>query len=1315
MKKTILTLFYISFVAFVLHAEHSGQLDFDLFVQEPQDQNLNEDIAAIIDWLADEEVSSQILQDQQAQYYLYAQPPVNACPDTAGTSTRTHNGNPAGLTTIMCIGDNFTVTHDGNAVVTGDGDPTTQAGVDLGIFLAPPTVSGCLVSEISGATSANVWADLSMNNAPVLVGTDPFGNISFTHTGVYNNLFNPGSYIQLYFAHVTIDDVTSNPKTLSEDVGGVNECVNISTSDAFSIVLLADIDTASFTTPAGGNLCQGTIRVRGGLPEFDASQYGLSLALSTNPAVTGTITSTNAFHNSTIIFNVPEPGIYDFTVTDNNGCGQVFQLDMSACVACTDDAGTLTTGLGSTASSLSVDKLYPGDTLNITHDGNQDLGGDPSPSTPSGIQYAIYTCPPTATGQTMADIGNDPCIVGTISGGNFIPTPLVPNVDINGNGTIINNSTFYQGILTNAALTNPDTLWFAPITVDGFSMGNSSWDINHPNECINVNVNAAFPVAFLNDINITSFNNTNGGNDCEGTITITGGLPELDGSNYTATISLISNPAITGTIVTNASHNGTLVFNVPQPGIYTITISDNNGGGSANNTNIIPAIDMTACPVPCSNFTFTGGISSNFNGSDISCFGQNDGEITVSPTGGNYPYTYTWSHDNTLNDSIATTLVAGTYSVTMEDSDGCMLDTTITIVEPNPLFVNITGDMPLCNGDSTGLVYVTPGTGIGGGTAPYNFTWSNNSNIIGTNNDTLTGVPASAFAYQVTVIDANGCSASASLTLGQPTPVSGSFTTVVNATCVDLADGVAALTPSGGVGNYSYTWSHDPTHTDSSTTELGVGWVTVTISDGNGCTFVDSVEIVPTLTVTATLDSTDVNCFGGNDGAVLVTPMTSGGAPNLPYNYTWSPNTTSTTNNPTGLTAGMYNVTVADNVGCTYIDSITINEPDSITISLLNSGSILCSGDSTGSIEVAASGGTAPYSYNWGGMNTDSLLANAPAGDYVVTVTDANGCTDTLAVSIVQPPALTLDSVTNVSVTCNGDTDGSLTAFISGGTGTYSYAWSTNPAMDTLSSISNLAAGTYFLTTTDVSSCTKVDTFMVMEPMPLMTTTAGEDQSCFNVIDGEVSVAVTGGTMPYSYIWTDLNNSTTDTVMNILAGTYYVTVTDANGCTTNDSVTIASPPVITSTMAVDSVNCVGGTDGQAMVTAAGGSGGFTYLWSNGQTGATATQLGAGIYFVTITDVSGCSIQDTALVSELPGLNPAGGIISTPVSCFGGSDGTISVLGMTGGTAPYTYTWSNLPTPQDSSTVVGLPAGNNYQVVLTTADGGVTYTATATTP
>ena len=939
---------------------------------------------------------------------------------------------------------------------------------------------------------------------------------------------------------------------------------------------------------------------------------------------------------------------------------------------CVDSAGTVTRTLSGGVAAPTVYPLCWGNDYIITHDGNADFSGDGDPTTPAGLDLMIFTDSPTVSGSLVADIALNPGYTGNIVGTN----PA-------GSITLTNLGTYQNFYGTNAQ--GYTSLWFAPVTIDDVTSAPKtlSEDIGGANECVHVSVSQAFQIVFLDSIHIDNITTPVNGNTCQASFDVSGGLMAYDNNTYTVTIEDATNPTITGTVITGSTltHNGQVTFTVPQAGTYNLNVSD----GCTTKTVVV---NMSSCASTCAGFAMGGGVTSNYNGEDISCSSASDGSIGITPTGGNYPYTYTWSHDVTLTDSNATSLSAGSYTVTVTDANGCNIDTTITLVAPSPLFIGVIGGNPLCSGDSTGLVWVG---NIGGGTLPYSYTWSNG--VVGPN-DTIFNLGAGS--YGVTVTDANGCTATASTSIGDPPALNGNFTAVSNATCDGINDGDAIISATGGSPTYNYSWAHDAALTIDTATNLGVGTYYVTVTDNNGCTYEDSVVIGATLSISATQNVTDVNCYGGSDGAISLTPQTSGGAPNLPYSYNWNPNTSSTTNNAAGLTAGNYAYTITDNVGCVLVDSATVNQPDSIVITNISASDVLCNGDTTGIITVLATNGAGGYTYDWGNLNTGATLINVGAGSYTVTVTDANSCVDSLTINLSQPPAIiTTQTITDVS--CNGLSDGTAAISATGGSGVFAFSWSTN-LTDTLATVSGLSAGQYFVTVTDSSGCSIIDTVDITEPESIAANISSTPLSCFNINDGTAIAAPTGGTAPYTFNWSD--GSTTAIATGLSSGSIQVTITDFNNCTALDTIDVNSPPAITSTLTTTPVSCQNGTDGTAMVTGAGGSGVFNYTWSNGQIGQSITGLSQGIYTVTISDATGCSIIDTANVVELPPLT--GNIIANPVNCFGGDDGSIEVTAMTGGTAPYTYNWSTNPA-QDSAVAVNLAAGV-YTLTVTDANG-----------
>ncbi|MGB0863533.1 MAG: gliding motility-associated C-terminal domain-containing protein [Saprospiraceae bacterium] len=1202
-----------------------------------------------------------------------------ACTDNAGTVAPTINGtaasNPINFANWNAV---ITVVHSGGDA-SQDGDASSTPGFDLAIYEnGPPTATG--------PTAALINADINYTGS--VVGTSITGDITFNNTGGYQNTFNGGDPIMLWFAPITLDDHAN--QDITENAGGVNECTNVNVSEEFNVVFLNQIDTFNFTNPAvtNGNLCEARIRLRGGLPQWDASNFTITVTKSTAPFTAATITTPTVTHNSLLEFSVSEPGDYEIIVTDNNGATRSFTVPMNNCVVCNDAAGTTTPALGTTAASNNASFLCFGDSLLVTHDGNAVLTGDPAPATASGLGYVMYTCAPTVAGtNTVASIASDPCIVNT--SGSSAGFDLVSGTDINGNTNLFNNGITYQSILGGLGTTGE--IWFAPITIDDHANGGFE-ATGTPNECTNVNIAAAFSVIFLNDIAANNINSSM----CDGSFDVTGGLPQHDGSSYSITIELTTNTLITGTMNNTVSHNGSASFTVPQPGIYRITIVDNLGCGSPNNTNTF-LMDMAACPFPCTGVVnATMNITTNYNGANISCHNADDGAITVAVNGGTAPLTYAWSHDNALNNNTATNLDTGLYTVTVTDFNGCMDTQSISLTQPDLIVVDLDSTGVLCNGDMNSSVYIGS---IAGGTGAYTYAWSGGTPVA--TGDTITGVGAGT--YTVTITDANSCQTIETLILTEPTALTTAIVDTASTDCNLSANGTGTVVPNGGsttFDDYNYTWSHDATLNDSVATNLMAGTYYVTVSDDNGCTSLDSVIIVELKTIQLTLDSTDVGCNGDATGTVTVTPITIGGTANTPYTFVWSHDATVTTDVANNLPAGTYIVTVTDALGCSAIDSIVVNEPGPIVITQASVTDVNCAGDLTGSAMVSVTGGAQPYSYAWSNNpSTFASITNAAAGTYTVTVTDATNCSNTLDLTINTLSNITLTQVDTTSLVCAGDMNGGFIVTYTGGVMPYTYAWSTNPTTDTLNAITGLGAGIYYVTVTDNIGCSQIDTLSLDAPLAMSGTMSSDNLTCATDQSGEVSIQVAGGTMPYTYAWSS-NSVNNDTLTNLGAGQYFVTVTDANGCSYMDSATITAPPIIDITVTTTSVSCNGGADGTATANVTGGAGGFTYSWDSVQTGQTATQLAAGTHVLIVTDLSGCQMTDTFTVDAIPQLLPTA-LSSVPVSCFGAADGS-ATINVTGGTAPYVYTWNTTPA-QDSSTAVGLSQGT-YEVVVTDANG-----------
>lgn len=303
----------------------------------------------------------------------------------------------------------------------------------------------------------------------------------------------------------------------------------------------------------------------------------------------------------------------------------------------------------------------------------------------------------------------------------------------------------------------------------------------------------------------------------------------------------------------------------------------------------------------------------------------------------------------------------------------------------------------------------------------------------------------------------------------------------------------------------------------------------------------------------------------------------------------------------------------------------------------LSGNDVNCFGQSSGTVSVNATGGTPNYSYLWNTGQTSASVSNLPAGTYTVVVTDSVGCSQTDSVTINQPASAVTPNATTSSVLCTGGSDGAIGTMATGGTGGFTYMWSTG---DTVSAISNLPAGSYTLTLTDANGCSDTSIVVVSEPASLpFSMLSVTDISCTDANDGSISAMGTGGTPGYTYLWS--NGQTGNQITGLASGSYSVVITDTNGCTGSDTATVTNPTAIAVSLTA-APSTGGGANGAAMATASGGTAPYTYAWNTTpvQTTATATGLTSGTYEVCVTDVNGCSICDSVFVDDIVGIgNP----------------------------------------------------------------------------
>lgn len=683
-------------------------------------------------------------------------------------------------------------------------------------------------------------------------------------------------------------------------------------------------------------------------------------------------------------------------------------------------------------------------------------------------------------------------------------------------------------------------------------------------------------------------------------------------------------------------------------GTYTVTITD------AHNCTVTGSYFVNVNPNPTPNITGTLAF----------CQGQN----TTLDAGGPFS-SYLWStgsSNQTINVS-----TSGIYSVTVTNSSGCSGSSskTVTVYNlPSPS-ISPSGPTSFCNGGSVNL----------NAGAYSSFLWST-----GANTQSIT--TGSTGTYAVTVTDANNCSNSTSIPVNvynNPVPI-----ITPNGPTAFCIGGSVNLTP----GNYSgYLWSNGSVA--SNITVNSSGTYSVTITDASNCN--GSANISVTVYPLPIPDAgQDVTICLGNTAN-----LNAGGG----ISYQWS---NSTTNNPNPVipqTTTTYIVTVTDANTCSATDNVVVNiYPITSTFTVI---SPICMDNST--VVTYTGNGSSGATYNWnynGGTPTSGsgpgpiTVQYGTSGPQTITLTvQEPNCTLSVPISLSVTVYNILDSVVYNDVSCFSGNNGAINIIPSGGTGTYTYNWSTGA---NTSNVSNLAIGVYTVTVTDTLGCTESSSVTIGQA-PILSATINDSipVSCFQGSNGSAVVSGSGGTPAYTYNWSPLGGSGS-TGTGLPTGIYTVTISDHFGCTATDKVYIGEPPLLV--LAIDTTIqplCYNGTDGSGTVVASGGVGNYSYLWNSFPTQATAhaTGLHSGGYIVTVTDGNNCqAIVNVNIAQPNPiAINP----IPQNEHCLNYCDGEI-LANVSGGTSPYTYKWNTSPL-QTSNPAITLCVGE-YHLTVTDA-------------
>ncbi|MEM1358328.1 MAG: hypothetical protein AAGF89_09025, partial [Bacteroidota bacterium] len=1165
-------------------------------------------------------------------------------------------------TIFLCAGDQFNVSLlNGSTDLNGDPIPGTTPGVGYAFYRCRPTVTGPTLIDIAADPCV---ADNGLNPFDTLAIGVPtnylVGDYTLTvaNDGTGNNtipaLFpvaGSPSPVVLTLAPITFDDVINGRAAYEGNPFG--SCVNVSTDQSFQVAFLNPITLANLNTAPTG--CEGFFDVLGGTPELrGGTGYNIQITNTVTGATATVTTPANTItHNTVVQYQVPEAGTYEITVEDANGC-----------------------------------PLQQPTT--VTH--------------PDGCpQPVVFNFP-----------------FETAENGDMICVPVMAE-----NFNDIVGFQFELGF-------DASVLQFT-------SLANF-----HPD----------FPTA-------VSFNGppSSGGTRPDGTVRISWN----DFSNPPAPLNIAADQVLFDlcfTVTGNLGDQSPLSFlngiapEFTRPGNVTGPLGSNNGAITVTDQAFLVELTRT----------------------NETCVGTTDGRITATASGAPDPFIFSirrilpnpeagFRDATTRNGNPATAsfngLEVAEFAIRVEAADGSVVIDTIEVEEGIGVgaALNVL-NLPTCRGFSDASIeaVVNDANGIVADplAAGYTFVWGD-SNEAGNIRIGLT-----RGSYSVTVTAPNGiCMATAQ---GSIAPASqlrirpdNPADAVVDATCTGVPDGSISISADGGAGPYDFDWQDgmpDMGVTMSDRTNLLPGAYEVFVTDTRGCrdTANFTIAAVKVLDIVPIIDS--ITCFDAANGVIGVNGTATGAAPVGNYfvrlinldGPVVGPEQEITDNSIpfefTGLDVGTYVVVLRDNdpAGCETTDTFVLDQPPLLEIDddLTTTGETCTTGmDGTATADV--SGGTMPYSYRWVNDSLDMPMDTLTPGpnltglsadtNYVLIVTDANGCSDTASFRIFAPAGALIMPIDTSFISCPGDTDGQLTVVATpppGETITAITWYRLNPdgtlgapVANGPTTQDNLPVGAYAVEVITSNSCSAFAPSIVVSPGEVfLRRFVINNPQCPEDANGSIFLEPAGGTPnangTYNYVWsTDPFGApvTNPTRLNLTAGTYGVTVTDANGCLPafDTTFTLVDPPSIVGTFALTPVSCPDDMtmDGAATFTAEfsdGAAGTFDFLWTSGTAdfstnSSTESGLTRGPVTVRVTDgVCAESFTDTIRSPEAFNVQ----LETTAVSCNGLTDGGATVT-VTGGTGMYTYAWSADPA-ETTNVLTNVGAGNNYQLIITDDNG-----------
>lgn len=1173
----------------------------------------------------------------------------------------------------------------------------------LNSTLTEPSILGINLGNIGNTTCGNNSGSITVSGSG---GTAPYqftDGTTTNSTGSFTNIPS-GAHV------ITITDAKGCSKNLNVNVGAAS-------------VPTAYIDTKQDLLCFGGNTGSAVIGVNNGVGSITYSLNG------------GTPQASNTFTNLS-------QGSYTVDITDGNGCvaavsftinqppilQYTFTTQDATCNGNCDGIITITATGGTGAYSYSVDNgitfsnssiltnLCAGNILTVV----KDVNGCQSNATavigqPGNLSGTITGTDPlcnkgadgkiTITGVT----GGTPTYQYNVDGGTFQAGNILTGLSA-GNHTISIQDANGCSYTNSVTLINPPGLGI----VTDFSK-NSNCGFNDGSITVHgTGVNAPFTYAMGGAVytpptslpwNSTGvFNNYAAG---AYKMYVQDGLGCIDSSYVGINDTLMAGMILYKTDLTCYESNDGVVSVVNTAGAPPINFEiDNNPASIQTNGNfnglhsgshIITIYDAGLCIFTLP-FSLIQPDSIDFKGNiaNVNCFGGSDGTITIHDTiGGNGDYQFSMDWGATMQTAPFTGLTAGDYDVMVFDSNSCSALRTFHIDQADSIQFNTNNIDLVCNNDNSGGVQVV---GTTGGTG--NYQYSINGGVYQTS-PSFFGL--SAGTYTLSVLDANvaGCSVSMNATINQPSNITANYIPT-GATCFNDCDGQIAIVATGGTPTYLYSKDGGTTYTTSSTlTGLCAGNYTLAIKDDHGCIITSPTQTIiePNLLLFES-DSIQSTCSNAN-GQINITSVT-GGTPG--YTYSINNGTYGNNTNFTGLSTNNspYTLSVKDSRGCTATGTQILTDQAAPKIDLLEGTNPLCNGDANGQVVATVSGGTGTISFSidGGAYQASNILTGLTAGNHTVTIQDANGCTDTKAITLTEPILLSMTS-SAIDLTCFQNSTGKIDIVANGGTTPYQYSFDNGITFGASSQNNFINAGTYNMTVRDANGCEVTSTQIVNEPPILAFNSINvTDALCKSSCNGVIQLNMTGGTGAYNYSWSQSSIGNTNTANGLCTGTYLFTVTDINGCTIDSSAFVDEPDSVKITnIATTAVTCNASCDGTITISSPTAT---DYSINNGatfQNTNTFNNLCANNYIIVAKDMNGCIVIDSANIWQPDPMNLTMFNDTTVCYAFNFENG----VQVSGGIQPYNYNWTNSSSTTDSLNFIATTT-QSYSLSVTDVNG-----------